>query len=269
MQRKTKMTIGIYAAVAGLLIFLSVFKIFNPVESGARQIINPVIKFFYGLTSTTRTKYGSQVNQGDLSTQVKSLTAERNRLIEDNVKLQMVKEENGVLREQLGFISKNKYHYVVSNVISRGELNNSAKSPEAITIDKGTKDGVSNGLSVVSGDGIIVGKVVDVKDNISRIDLTNNLDCKLAATMLGDTKTNGITSGDLGLTIKMDFIPQTVVIKPGDLVITSGLEEAIPRGLAIGKVSAVTKESNDLWQSAVIEPLVSPDDLIIVSVLLP
>jgi rod shape-determining protein MreC len=269
MQRKTKKTIGIYAAVVGLLIFLSIFKIFNPIESGARQIINPVLKFFYSLTSATRIKYDSQVNQEDLSAQVKSLTAERNRLIESNVRLQMIQEENNVLREQLGFLSKNKYHYVVSNVISRGELNNSAKSPEAIMIDKGTKDGVSKGLSVVSGDGIIVGKVVDAKDNIASVDLTNNTDCKLAATVLGDTKTNGITSGDLGLTIKMDFIPQSVVIKTSDLVITSGLEDAIPRGLVIGKVSTVAKESNDLWQSAVIEPLVSPDDLIIVSVLLP
>lgn len=99
--------------------------------------------------------------------------------------------------------------------------------------------------------------------------MTNNSDCKLAATILGDTKTNGITAGDLGLTIKMDFIPQTVIIKPGDLVVTSGLEDAIPRGLVIGKVSTVTKESNDLWQSAVIEPLINPDDLIIISVLLP
>jgi rod shape-determining protein MreC len=269
MQRKSKKTIGIYAAVVGLLIFLSVFKIFNPFETGVRQIVNPVLKIFYSLTSATRIKFDSQVNLEELSTQVKSLTAERNKLMEDNVKSQMVKEENDVLREQLGFLSKNKYRYVVSNVISRGELNNSAKTPETITIDKGIKDGISKGLSVVSGDGIIVGKVVEAKDNIARVDLTNNLDCKIAATLLGDTKTNGITSGDLGLTIKMDFIPQTVVIKPGDLVITSGLEDAIPRGLVIGKISTITKESNDLWQSAVVEPLISPDDLIIVSVLLP
>lgn len=269
MNKKTKKSILIYAAVAGLLIFLSIFKIFSPFENVGRGIINPVLKIFYGTTSTIRIKYGSQVNQGDLSAEVKSLAAERNRLFEENAKLRMVQEENDALRAQLGFLSKNKYHYVVSNVISRGELNNSVGSPETVTIDKGLRDGVSDGLPVVSGEGIIIGKVVDVKDNIARVDLTNNYDCKLAATILSDAKTNGITTGNLGLTISMDFIPQTVVINSGDLVVTSGLEEEIPRGLVIGKVSTVTKESNDLWQSAVIEPLVNPDDLIIVSVLLP
>jgi rod shape-determining protein MreC len=69
--------------------------------------------------------------------------------------------------------------------------------------------------------------------------------------------------------MKMSFIPQSAVIKPGDSVVTSGLEEAIPRGLVIGKVLEVKSESNAMWQTAVIEPLISPDDLIIVSVLLP
>ncbi|MCX6796258.1 MAG: rod shape-determining protein MreC [Candidatus Falkowbacteria bacterium] len=214
-------------------------------------------------------KYNEQSDREALNAKVKSLTEERNKLIEANANLQKTTEENEILRQQLGFFARSKFHYVVSNVISRGDLTSTTKLPETITIDKGTKDGIYKGLAVVSGDGIIVGKVVETKEEMAEVNLTNNDYCKLAATVFNDSKTDGITEGELGLTMKMSFIPQSAVIKQGDLVVTSGLEEAIPRGLVIGKVLEVKSESNDMWQTAVIEPLVNPDDLIIVSVVLP
>jgi rod shape-determining protein MreC len=261
--------IWLYAAVAGLLIFLSLFKIFSPLASAVRSFTNPVFKYFYIGASQIRLKYNEQSDRANLNAQVASLTSERNQLIVDNVDLQKTKEENEILREQLGFFARSKFRYVTSNVISRGDLTSATKLPETITIDKGARNGVTVGLAVVSGQGIIVGKVVEVKDEMAKVNLTNNYYCKLAATIFGSNKTNGIVEGELGLTMKMSFIPQSAVIKPGDSVVTSGLEEAIPRGLVIGKVLEVKSDSNAMWQTAVIEPLVSPDDLIIVSVLLP
>ncbi|NCQ16170.1 rod shape-determining protein MreC, partial [Candidatus Falkowbacteria bacterium] len=54
-----------------------------------------------------------------------------------------------------------------------------------------------------------------------------------------------------------------------DLVATSGLEENIKRGLVVGRVAQVAKENNQVWQSAVIEPLLSLDNLTLVAILLP
>ena len=69
--------------------------------------------------------------------------------------------------------------------------------------------------------------------------------------------------------MKMGFVPQTADIKAGDLIVTSGLEEGIPRGLVIGKVAEIKGESNDPWRLAIVETLIDPDDLTIVSVILP
>jgi len=52
-------------------------------------------------------------------------------------------------------------------------------------------------------------------------------------------------------------------------VVTSGLEEKIPGGLVIGKVTKVNSDSNEVWQSADIEPLIDFDHLTMVSILLP
>lgn len=269
MKKKAKINIWIYTAVAGLLIFFLTFNLSQPFANFTRRITNPFLKVAYSLTSKVRIKYNNQTSKEDLNAKVKSLEEERNKLIEANVAYEMLEEENKILREQLRFLSASQHRYLVSNVISRGSISDSAKTSETIIIDKGLKDGIYNGLAVVSGEGVVVGKIVDTKNEIAKVLLTNNVNCKLAATILNDNKTNGVTEGELGLTIKMGFIPKATTIKKDDIVITSGLEEMIPRGLVIGKVLEVKNESNDLWQSAVIEPLVNPDELIIVSILLP
>jgi len=269
MSKKNKKYLWKYAAVVGLLIFLFLFKASSLFEGYFSRVVNPILKPLYSLTAKLRIKFDEQTSKEDLNFQVKKLNEERNSLIEANSKLQLLEEENNVLRDQLGFLTRNKHHYVTSNVISRGDLADSSQISETIIIDKGLHDGIYNGLGVVSGNGIIVGKIVDTKDEIAKIYLTNNPNCKLATTILGDSKTSGIVEGELGLTMKMNFIPQTANLKKDDVVVTSGLEENIPRGLVVGKVAEVKGESNDPWQSAVIEPLVNPDDLIIISVILP
>jgi rod shape-determining protein MreC len=192
-----------------------------------------------------------------------------NKLIVANTNLKMVDEENNILREQLGFFAKNKYKHILSNVIFRGDIADISGQTETIIIDKGSRDGLSPGLPVLSSEGIIVGKIAAVKDNIAEVYLTNNPKCKLAATILSQTNTTGIAEGELGLTIKMNFIPQNINIAKNNTVITSGLEKFIPRGLVIGNVIDVYKENNELWQTATIEPLVNGDDLIIVSIIMP
>ena len=86
----------------------------------------------------------------ELNNKVKTLTDERNKLIEENAKYQTLSEENDVLREQLGFLTRNKNRYVVGNVISRGDINNSANTAETIYINKGSQDGIYAGLGSVS-----------------------------------------------------------------------------------------------------------------------
>lgn len=265
-----KKRIVIYVAVVGLLIFLYAVGLFRPIEDFITLGLNPVFKNFYFFSSSLRSDYNDQMGKGNFLEEIDKLKAEVNRLSEENARLATIDEENKVLREHLRFLEKNEYNYILSNVISRGDMSSVSGRIETIIIDKGKDDGIYAGLSVVSGKGIIVGKVANVKDNLSEVYLTNSSRCKLAANILGsEEKVNGIAEGELGLTVKMNFIPQSLEIKNDNMVVTSGLEQFIPRGLVVGKIIEVSKESNDLWQSATIDPLENPDDLIIVSVLIP
>jgi rod shape-determining protein MreC len=124
-------------------------------------------------------------------------------------------------------------------------------------------------LGVVDENGVIIGKIIEVKDHSARACLTTGANCQLAAAIINETKTIGLSEGELGLTIKMNYIPQMENIRPEDIVITSGLGGDIPRGLVIGRVSQVNNQSNEIWQDVTIEPLSSLRSLTIVSVILP
>lgn len=253
-------------AVIGLLIFLHFLKITAPIESALAYIFNPFFSGFYSFSTNIRSTYDEQMNKRDLVSLMKQMEIEKNQLAVDNAKLKLLEEENQSLRKYLNFFEDNKYQYVMATVISRGEFTD---LNQGITINKGKADGILEGLAVMNSQGIVVGKVTEVKDRASRINLSTDGQCKFAAAIQNALKTVGVTQGELGLTIKMDYIPQTENVKTGDIIVTSGLEKGIPRGLVIGKVNEVRQESNELWQTAVIEPLINLNEMVIVSILLP
>jgi len=269
MRSTNRKKIILYLAVIGLLVFLYAFNLLGPLNRIIYNILNPVFSGFQSISSNIRSTYNEQTEKIDLNEHIKELESQINQLTEENVRLKILENENGILREHLGFLVKHEYRYIMSNVISRGEAVETSGREETLIIDKGSKDGVYPGLAIVSGQGIIIGKVAEVKENISQVDLTNSSKCKLAATILNEDKTSGVTEGELGLTIKMKFIPQEEEVNIGDIIVTSGLEQAIPRGLVIGKVTQMEKENNEIWQFATLEPLIKAKDLVIVSVLIP
>ena len=52
----------------------------------------------------------------------------------------------------------------------------------------------------------------------------------------------------------MIYIPQDVLVNPGDLVVTSGLGGGFPPEILVGRVVSVHKRDYELYQTAVIEP---------------
>ncbi len=53
---------------------------------------------------------------------------------------------------------------------------------------------------------------------------------------------------------RLKYIPLLSNVHPGDRVVTSGLTDAFPRGLAIGVITHIEKEEGDLFQSAELDP---------------
>lgn len=265
------------AVIILLLIFFHFIGFLNPLENFLSRILAPISKGLYSLGSDVGRIFREQNEVKILEQRLEKAEQEITELTVKNAELKFLEEENSTLRKNLNFLKNEGGNFLIANVISRGGLTADASDSQSIVIDKGANNGLTSGLAVVSSvanensiaQGVIIGKIVNVKENTSEIYLVTNKNCKLAASILGENKTSGAVHGELGLTVNMDFVPQTENIKVGDIVATSGLEKNIKRGLVIGRISEVKKENNEVWQSATIEPLLSLDNLNMVAVLLP
>lgn len=252
-----------------ILLTLHYSSLLSPVENKLiSRISYPVSKTYSKITSW-KAGYGEMSSNKDYLALLEQVKEERDLLLAENAKLESYKFENEKLRNYLNFLEKDDYNYLMAGVISKGLSINPNEKTSTILINKGEREGIKAGLLVVNSEGIVVGKIEEVGELTSKIVLLTHSDCQLASTIQGSEETYGIVEGDLGLTMKMGFIPQDKEIKQGDLVVSSGLEENIPRGFVFGEVILVQKSSNQMWQEAIIEPLVDLKNLTLVSVLTP
>ncbi|NTW22002.1 rod shape-determining protein MreC [Candidatus Falkowbacteria bacterium] len=257
--------VGYFGAVIGLLIFLHYLKVLAPLESRLHSALNPVLGRFYAAGAKVRLLYNSQTDRRDLASAAEELTHRVNRLTEENARLKALENENETLREFLKFKNNNGRKTVLAAIIGKSDLD---QANQTVMLDRGSKDGLALGLAVLNEDGHIFGKVIDTTENSAQVCLVTSSQCQFAVAIQNKSRTIGIAKGDLGLTVKMELIPQSEVIKNGNVVVTSGLERNIPGGIVVGSVSQVIKENNELWQDARIEPMIGIDDTMIVSVLL-
>lgn len=261
--------IFISLVVFGLLVFLHGLGALRPFENFFLRTLKPVSERFYGLGNAFSRSYQDSEDQQSLKAKVEELSRELVRLTVENSKQKELVEENAKLSSQLKFLNDNNFKAVAAAVIAREALAEGTDEGQDLIINKGTRDGITIGQGVVSENGFIIGKVIETKEMSAKICLTTSPECKLAAAVQNQTKTQGITDGDLGLTIKMNYIPQVEKITVGDTVITSGLGGKIPRGLVIGKIIELRNESNEVWQDATIEPLLNLNNLTVVTVITP
>jgi len=247
--------------VLGLLIFLHFIGALRPIESTLQKWFGAVLADLYHTGDNT-----NQNCLADLSKTQQQL-ADQTKLQADNLELT---QENQKLREYMNFFSSRKSQkYLLAKVSLQENFLDAAKYGQDLIIDKGSKDGLVPDLVVLDSQGLVAGKVVEVKDNTARVCLLTNNACKLAITVLNDNRTIGVSAGDLGLTVKLDFVGQTEKVSVGDIIVTSGLEENIPSGLVLGKVSQISNQENDVWQNISVEPMINFNSLKIVSIILP
>lgn len=257
-----------FLATAVLLIFLHFTGLLRPAGKYLEIALNPAIAKSQVWSSGIRLWYKDTFYHGDLAAENRALKSQVEELTAANVELKKVQDENSQLRQHLKFLEGDtKQKYVMANVVSREVFSGPEESRGDLIINKGREDGLIPSLAVLNEQGVVVGKITKVEEKTSAFVLITNSDCKFAAAIGDKGRTIGITSGNLGLTINMDFIPQSEKINIGDVAATSGLEPGIPAGLVIGRVNKVDKDSNEIWQSVNLEPLANLDDLIIVSVI--
>ncbi|MDD5251240.1 MAG: rod shape-determining protein MreC [Patescibacteria group bacterium] len=168
----------------------------------------------------------------------------------EQAKLLALAAENASLKEAVAYRETAGTNVVTARVVNESGDDYS----RAIIIDRGSADGLVVGQPAITGNGIIVGKIIDVGANSAVIQPLTDSRSRLAVTVQNTQETIGVLEGERGLGLIISLIPQAETVLEGDTVITSGLEPGIPRGLTVGIVGKVTASTQDPFQTASIQP---------------
>jgi len=165
-------------------------------------------------------------------------------------------EENTRLRILLDLKPRLPMTTLLADVVAR----NASPWFKTLLIDKGSTDGVLLGATVLSPTGVL-GRVITVSSASAGVQLLVDRDSG-AAVLTERSRVDGVVSGfqdesDGSPLLLMKYVPSLAVINPGEVVVTSGLDQLFEKGLVVGTVLRVA-EPVGLFKDVWVRPSASP-----------
>jgi rod shape-determining protein MreC len=215
-----------------------------PIQNVLRQSGQTISSFFATLGEIDRLRTENQ----DLTTQVDELATQ-------NRSLESLQAQNQQLTDLLQVRSSLDYESTAAEVISRRITD----QEHVISLDRGTNAGIEVNDPVVGGGGALVGQVVEVGPNYSRVLLITDERMNVVG-LLEQSRGVGTVRGRLERPLEMDGISASNTVSLGEAVVTAGIElsadirSPYPKGILIGTIADVQRSPDQLFQTALVTP---------------
>ncbi len=179
--------------------------------------------------ATARWFAGLSVNREELQT----LRAQNAEMRQALATAEEQRQENARLRALVKLPDALKTGSVAAHVIGRP----TDSWEGTILVDRGSADGVKTGTPVIAAEGLI-GQVSVVAPHSSKVRLITDQSSGVSV-LVQSTRSPGVVRGSVEGKLTLEFYAGAEPPKPGDVLITSGLGGAYPKGLVVGDVAKV------------------------------
>ncbi|MDR1556185.1 MAG: rod shape-determining protein MreC [Tannerellaceae bacterium] len=209
------------------------------------------------MLSTANTVTANIVSLTGSVTSYINLREENRRLIERNGQLEIERLRLQRQIETMIADTASFHNYVADpvrlfpyDVIVAKVVNNSVTYlSNYITINKGSDDGLSPDMGVIS-EGGVVGIVSTVSDHYAVVIPLLNPKFRLSCKVLGSSYFGSMSwDGRSTRYAKLDELPRHVEFNVGDTIVTSGFSAIFPEGIMVGNVSSFEKQRDDNFYS--------------------
>ncbi len=229
-------------SVVTLSFFLIIFSksdliIINSIKNVSASIINPftvIISSPVKVMSNLVTEYN----------QFKNLKFENKMLQEEIIRLKKWQtlalqnsRENSVLKKLLNATDNNLDLIKTASLTNR----NDRIFSNLININAGYDDNIKKNMSVINERGLI-GKVIDVNENNSRILLITDPNMSISVKTISDGNFSLLSGSGNNKYLISSFIKDDKMPKVGDIVVTSGTAQVFPVDLLVGKIEKIVKD---------------------------
>lgn len=201
--------------------------------------------FFYNFSSPiqkTLWQLGQRIFNPLREQEIQDLKAENQKLLFENVSLKELEKENEFLRQAINLGLEKEFKLLLSEVISKdvGE--------DFILINKGSDDGVGQGMPVITENKDLIGRINEVYNNYSKVMLISNKESSFTVKI--NNEVQGLAKGQGNFGLSLELIPQDKQVSQGDIVTTDILDKVFPKGLLVGKIAKINKSDIQPFQQA-------------------
>jgi rod shape-determining protein MreC len=212
--------------------------------------VSPFIKITAALVQGTRNLWRDYVDLRHLREENKHLQAEvavlQRRI--DQLKEQSLETQR--LQRLLAMREITQAGFLTARVVGKDATN----WFKTILLDRGSQEGVRRNQPVLAPDGL-VGRVVEVTPTSAKVQLLTD-PVSAVGGLVQRTRVTGIVSGNLGAGARVRYLPLLADVVVGDEVVTSGMGGVFPKGIPVGRITAVERRSGALFQEASLQSLV-------------
>jgi len=176
-------------------------------------------------------------------------------LVEQNMQMKELLSENKRLRKLLSLKEGSPTELISAEIIGRDPIG----WFKTLLINKGSDNGIKKNLAVITHQGV-TGRILGVAANNAKVLMLTDINSSVDA-LVQRTRARGIVEGRASNLCELKYVSATDDVRSGDLVVTSGLCGIFPKGLPIGRVNRVEKDSLGLFQHVELTPCASLDRL--------
>jgi len=264
-NKKSSSWLRFLIGALALLFFIAIMNFFSsPIKNVFYIVSSPIQKAFWSAGASASGALGPFFKAGALSKENQNLKQENQSLLAQVASLQAITNGNEAQSAVSMACQNNGFKLLMAGVIGLDEQ-------DVLSINKGSADGVAEGMPVISQQNALFGKVFKVYKNFSKVMLLSNknsvINVKIQQADLIKPEIDGVIKGKGGLGVYLDLVPVDDVINQGDFLATSALEGTFPKDLLIGKITKVEKNDQKSYQQAQVQPFlnVSTENLFIIT----
>lgn len=214
------------------------------------DLMAPVQKFLSGVQSSTSNYVEYYVTNINASKENESLKTRVEELRTEIFGYQEMAKESERLKDLLNYGQEIPGKKVVARVISW----DASDDFKVIRIDKGLNQGLKLQSAVTTAEGL-VGYIYRITNNyadvLTILDANNRVDA-----VVERVRSHGVIEGYGKNRCIMKYVSRTEPIILNDVVLTAGLGNVYPKGIKIGYISKIERESYGITQHVEITPVV-------------
>ncbi|MGI6296140.1 MAG: rod shape-determining protein MreC [Armatimonadota bacterium] len=185
-----------------------------------------------------------------------TLRKEIAKLRAQNAALTEAAQENTRLRAALDLKRSTNLKMISAEIISRKE----SSWFDTATIGRGRASGIRKGWAVVGSGRWLIGQVLDTDQYSSRIIALTDSNSAIGA-MVQRSRCNGILQGQGGDYLTLSYLPKDADVKVGDVIISSGMGQMVPKGFIVGRVVKVVHNKSLGSTTALVRPSIRFDQV--------